>query len=219
MGLRERRGRQDRQDSQARGMGETRVETARGEAARRHLQDVAALRIAVFRDWPYLYAGDPDYERAYLQAYTASPRSVFVLAFDGDRVVGASTGIPLVDDAEAFQLPFRAQGAAVGEVFYFGESVLLPAYRGRGIGHAFFDARESHARALGGFATTAFAAVDHKADDPRRPCGYRGNEAFWAKRGYARQPGLTMQLGWDEIGIGTCDHALTFWTRPLEPER
>ena len=190
-----------------------------GEGARRYLADVAALRIAVFRDWPYLYAGDMDYEHAYLSAYAASPRSVFVLAFDGGRVVGAATGLPLADDAAAFQQPFRAQGLDVGRVFYFGESVLLPAYRGRGIGHAFFDGREAHARALGGFGTTAFAAVDRDGDDPRRPAGHRGNEAFWTKRGYARQPGLTMQLDWDELGVGECAHALTFWTRPLEQAR
>ena len=198
------------------GMSEHRIETVRGEAARRYLADVAALRIAVFRDWPYLYAGDRDYERGYLAAYAASPRSVFVLAFDGGRVVGASTGIPLADDAEAFRQPFRARGLDVGGVFYFGESVLLPEFRGRGIGHAFFDAREAHARALGGFGLTAFAAVDRDDGDPRRPAGHRGNEAFWTKRGYARQADLTMRLDWDEPGIGECAHALTFWTRPLE---
>jgi len=200
-------------------MSEHRIETVRGEAARRYLADVAALRIAVFRDWPYLYAGDPDYEREYLSAYAASPRSVFVLAFDGERVVGAATGIPLADDAAAFRQPFRDHGIDVDEVFYFGESVLLPEFRGRGIGHAFFDGREAHARALGGFAMTAFAAVDRDKSDPRRPAGHRGNEAFWAGRGYARQPGLAMQLEWDELGVGACAHSLTFWTRPLEPVR
>ena len=33
------------------------------------LDDVARLRLAVFRDWPYLYEGDADYERDYLGAY------------------------------------------------------------------------------------------------------------------------------------------------------
>ena len=182
----------------------------------RHLDAVAALRIAVFRDWPYLYAGDLDYERRYLAAYAASPRSVCVLAFDRGRVVGASTGIPLADDAEPFRRPFRDAGRDPGRVFYFGESVLLPAYRGRGIGHAFFDHREAHARALGGFDTTAFCAVDRAPGDPRRPPGHRGNDAFWRGRGYVRQPGLVVQLDWDELGRGEVAHALTFWTRALE---
>ena len=102
-------------------------------------------------------------------------------------------------------------------MFYFGESVLLAGYRGRGIGHAFFDRREAHARALGGFAMTAFAAVDRDPHDPRRPPGHRGNDAFWRGRGYERQPGMSMRLEWDELGVGPRTHALTFWTRPLEP--
>lgn len=182
------------------------------------LGDVARLRMAVFRDWPYLYAGDMEYERGYLATYARSPESVCVLAFDRDAVVGASTGIPLADETPAFQLPFRERDIDVGTVFYCGESVLLPAYRGRGIGHAFFDHREAHARALGRFDWTAFCAVDRDAGDPRRPAHHRGNEAFWQGRGYRRQPDMTMHLDWDEIETGPATHALSFWLRPLERE-
>ena len=192
------------------------LETLPGAALRPHLDAVAALRIAVFRDWPYLYEGDVGYEREYLDAYARSSRSVVVLARDGDRVVGASTGIPLAEDSAEFQAPFLQRGIDVAGVFYCGESVLLPAYRGRGIGHAFFDAREAHARTLGEFGWTAFAAVDRDDADPRRPPGHRGNEAFWAKRGYVRQPGMTMHLHWNEVGIGDVTHPLTFWLRALE---
>jgi GNAT superfamily N-acetyltransferase len=184
-----------------------------GDRARRHLADVAALRIRVFADWPYLYAGDLDYEQDYLAAYAASPRAVFVLALDGERVVGASTGLPLVDEAAAFQAPFLDRGLDPAPVFYFGESVLLPAYRGLGVGHAFFDEREAHARRLGRFRFTAFCAVDRDPDDPRRPPGYRPNDAFWHGRGYARLPGLAVRLAWEEIGRGEIEHALTFWSR------
>lgn len=197
--------------------GEIQVRRLAGDALGPWLDAVARLRIAVFRDWPYLYAGDLDYERGYLQAYARSPDSVFVLAFDGDAVVGASTGLPLADDTDQFQRPFRDAGRAVDDVFYFGESVLLPAYRGRGLGHRFFDEREAHAAALGRFAWTGFCAVDRHPADPRRPAGHRGNEAFWAKRGYLRQPGLTVHLAWQEIGEpAPTDKPLTFWLRPLK---
>lgn len=186
------------------------------DAAR--LAAVARLRIAVFRDWPYLYDGDEAYEARYLETYTRTPRSLFVLALDGDAVVGASTGLPLADEEPAFRAPFEARGLPVREVFYCGESVLLPAFRGRGLGHAFFDAREAHARALGGLRWTAFAAVDRADDDPRRPAGHRGNEAFWTRRGYVRQPGMTLRLAWKEHGAPQeTEKPLTFWLRPLEP--
>lgn len=193
-----------------------RIERVVGADLRRHLDAVAALRIAVFRDWPYLYEGDAAYEREYLDAYAASADSVFVLAFDDDRIVGASTGLPLADDSAEFREPFDAAGIDIHRVFYFGESVLLPAYRGQGVGHAFFDHREAHARGLGHFDLAAFCAVDRDPADPRRPAGHRDNDAFWTKRGYVRQPGMTMRLRWNEIDQGELEHALTFWTRRLD---
>lgn len=194
-----------------------RIQVVRGADIAPYLDDVARLRIAVFADWPYLYQGDAAYERDYLAAYARSADSVFVLAFDGDQVVGASTGLPLLDDAEAFSAPLAAQGLDAAKVFYFGESVLLPGWRGRGIGHAFFDARETHARSLGRFGTTAFCAVDRDRSDPRRPAGHRDNDAFWHKRGYMRRDGLAVTLPWKEPDRGEVSHRLTFWTRPLEP--
>ncbi len=193
------------------------VTTCVGEAVAPYLDDLSRLRTAVFRDYPYLYKGDAAYERDYLSAYARSPRSLFVLAFDGERVVGASSGLPLADDGDPFQRPFREQGMAVDEVFYFGESVLLNAYRGQGLGHRFFDEREAHARRLGGFRCTAFCAVERDADDPRRPPHYRSNDAFWRKRGYRRQETMFCHLDWTEIGdITPTLHRLRFWLRPLD---
>lgn len=191
--------------------------TCTGEAVAPYLRDLARLRTTVFRDYPYLYEGSADYESGYLKAYTRSPRSVFVLALDGDAVVGASTGIPLLDDQPAFHRPFREKGYRLEEVFYFGESVLLREYRGQGIGHRFFDEREAHARRLGGFALTAFCAVERADDDPRRPADYRPNDAFWHKRGYRRQDELFCRLEWTELGdAARSSHLLRFWLRPLE---
>jgi GNAT superfamily N-acetyltransferase len=181
-----------------------------------YLDDVAALRIAVFRDWPYLYAGDRDYERQYLATYAKSARSLFVLAFDGERVIGASTGIPLCDETAAFQQPFEERGIALEDVFYFGESVLLGAYRGQGLGHRFFDEREGYARRLGRFGLTAFCAVERDEADPRRPAGFRGNEVFWTKRGYQRQDDMFCVIDWQEIGAPAASpHRLRFWLRRL----
>ena len=189
-----------------------------GAAIAPYLHAVAQLRIAVFRDWPYLYAGDLDYEKNYLATYAQSPESLFVLAFDGERVIGASTGIPLADETSAFQQPFLDRGIALADVFYFGESVLLREYRGHRLGHCFFDERERYARTLGRFAWTAFCAVERDADDPRRPDAARTNDAFWIKRGYARQDDMFCSLEWQEIDrdIASC-HRLRFWLRALDP--
>lgn len=196
------------------------IRVLRGAEIAPRLHDIARLRIAVFRDWPYLYDGDEAYETRYLETFLRTPDSVLVLALDGGRVVGASTGLPLADEEAAFRSPFEARGIAVDDVFYCGESVLLPEYRGRGLGHRFFDGREAHARALGRFRWTAFAAVDRDGGDPRRPPGHRENDAFWHKRGYERQPGMTMRLAWQEVDEPReSEKSLTFWLRPLQDHR
>lgn len=180
------------------------------------LDDLARLRIAVFREWPYLYDGDLDYEREYLQTYIASCSSLVVVAEDAGRIVGASTAVPLADEDEAFRAPYAAAGIDPDRVFYFGESVLLPEYRGRGIGHRFFDAREAHATALGRFRWTSFCAVVRAGDDPRRPPAYRPLDAFWSARGYRRRGDIVTTIAWKEIGESVAtDKPLVAWLRPI----
>ena len=122
-----------------------RVEARSGESLRAVLPQFAQLRIEVFRDWPYLYDGDFAYEERYLGRFLEAPHHVAICAFDGEALVGASTAAPLASQHEEFAAPFRAAGEAVEDIFYFGESVLKAAYRGRGLGHSFFDGREAHA--------------------------------------------------------------------------
>src|SRR5690606_24691926 len=171
-----------------------------GTEVRHRLDELAALRIRVFRDFPYLYDGDLDYEREYLAKYASSPDSVFVLAVaENGGVVGAATGLPLVDADAEFQQPFVEQGMDPAAVFYFGESVLDRDWRGRGLGHAFFDGREAFA-ASRGFAVTAFCAVVREDDHPARPADYRPLDALWNARGYAPVPQMDTCYHWRDLG-------------------
>ena len=192
-----------------------RVERLTGAALAEALPEVARLRIEVFRAWPYLYDGDAAYEEAYLQPYRESDAAILVGAFDGERLVGAATGTPMEDHAADFAAAFAGQGVALEDVFYCAESVLLPGYRGRGIGHAFFDAREDHARALGR-SYCAFCGVVRPEDHPLRPEGYRPLDPFWRKRGYAPLPGAVAEFSWKDIDQpAETTHALQFWMRRL----
>lgn len=189
-----------------------------GEALDASLDDLARLRIEVFRAWPYLYDGDVDYERRYLQSYKDSPGAILVGAFDSDWLVGAATGTPMTDHADDFAMPLAAHGLDLTQVFYCAESVLLPAYRGRGIGHRFFDIREAHARRLGArFA--AFCAVVRPDDHPLRDQRYRPLDAFWRRRGYSPLEGAVARFAWRDIGEqDETDKSLQVWLRHLEPD-
>lgn len=182
---------------------------------RAHLPDLAALRITVFREWPYLYDGSADYEERYLAPYADSAAALVVGAWDDDRLVGAATATPMEDHAAEFAAPLAAAGIAPGDVCYFGESVLLAAYRGQGIGHAFFDAREAKARALGRrFA--CFCGVIRPADHPLCPADYRPLDPFWRRRGYAPLPGAEARFAWRDIGdAADTDKPMRVWVRDL----
>jgi GNAT superfamily N-acetyltransferase len=179
------------------------------------LDDLAALRIRVFRDWPYLYDGDLDYERRYLQVYPATAGAVVVAAYDGARMVGAATGLPMVNADPEFAAAFDGTGMDLSRLFYCAESVLLPDWRGQGAGHRFFDLREGQARAVGA-SHVCFCSVQRPADHPARPAGYRPLDGFWRKRGYAPLDGVRAQFYWRDIGdTAESPKTLQFWMRAL----
>ena len=186
-----------------------------GDALHAALDDLAALRIAVFAAYPYLYDGSEDYERKYLAEFTASPDAVLVAARDGKRIVGAATASPLAAQDDYIREPFERCGIDHNRVFYFGESVLLPEYRGQGIGHAFFDQREAAALSWGA-SHAAFCAVVRPKDHPERPADYLPLDAFWTRRGYAAVPGLTGTFHWQEHGESEeSGKPMQYWMRAL----
>ncbi|MGN6108509.1 MAG: GNAT family N-acetyltransferase [Kofleriaceae bacterium] len=193
-----------------------RIERVTGRAIERHLDALAALRIAVFREFPYLYEGSLEYEQRYLARYAHSDAAVIVLALDDERVVGASTAMPLVDHSDDAVPPLVRAGYDPATVYYFGESVLDPAYRGRGLGVAFFEQREQRARELG-FRTAAFCAVERPADHPRRPANYRPHDRLWTRRGFVRRAEITTTFSWRDLDeAADSPKQMVFWIKELE---
>jgi GNAT superfamily N-acetyltransferase len=179
------------------------------------LPELARLRIAVFREWPYLYDGSEAYEAAYLEEFMAEAGSVLIVAEVDGQVVGAATASPMSGQKAAFRKPFAARGMDVERLCYFCESVLLADYRGLGIGHGFFDAREQAARQAGATAT-CFCAVVRPHDHPLRPSSPRDLHSFWRARGYAPVDGLTCTFHWKDVDQAEeTSHNMQFWIRPL----
>ncbi len=190
-----------------------RVARLKGAQIEAALGDLAELRVCVFRDFPYLYDGDQAYEQHYMRSYRDNPDATLVVAMDGDRVIGAATGMPLADHADAAQL--TGPVPPVEQIYYCAESVLLPAYRGRGLGHAFFDHREAAARAQG-YAYALFCGVIRPDNHPARPAGYRPLDAFWRKRGYEKVDGAIATFHWKDIDQAVeTPHQLQVWMRAL----
>lgn len=56
---------------------------------------LAAFRLEIFREYPYLYEGEREDELRYLRMYAEKPGAVVILAQESGKVAGAVTGIPL----------------------------------------------------------------------------------------------------------------------------
>lgn len=177
------------------------------------IDDLARLRMAVFAEWPYLYDGDPAYEADYLREFATAPDGILVIAREEGRIVGAATASPMHAQDQEVRAPFEEGPFEPSRLFYFGESVLLPEYRGQGIGHAFFDHREEQAVKCGAGAAT-FAAVVRPPDHPDRPADYRPLNEFWRKRGYAPVEGLISHFEWKDRGDPEATaKPMQFWLR------
>ena len=169
----------------------------------------------MFRDFPYLYDGSLDYEESYLEALIESKDSIIVAAEDDGKIVGSATGSALEGHHQEFAAPFLEHGHDPAKVFYCGESVLLPDYRRRGLGHTFFERREAHAKARG-YEYSAFCGVIRPDNHPLRPATYSPLDTFWKKRGYRKAEGMIAMFRWKDIDQPQeTEHPMQFWIREL----
>jgi GNAT superfamily N-acetyltransferase len=179
------------------------------------LTPLGELRIAVFQDYPYLYEGSLDYEKDYLQTYVAAPESLVFSVWDKGQIVDATTCIPLKDETEEVRRPFEQAGIDVATVFYFGESILLHEYRGRGLGKRFFEARETHAASLRQYRELYFCSVERPGNHPLKPTTYQPLDAFWQSQGYRPSP-LYSFFEWKDIDETTPSaKKMNYWCKKM----
>jgi len=192
------------------------IKALQGKELKEHLAALAALRIEVFRSFPYLYEGTLSYEMDYLEKYVKAERASVFCAFHEDRMIGATTCLPLVEEAQEVKEPFSNFLIPMDQIFYFGESILLLPYRGRGLGHRFFDYREQHVKQYGTYKLVCFCSVIRPANHPEKPSDYRSNNEFWIKRGYTKRNDLVCQMKWPDIGeVEETNKSLEFWLKSL----
>lgn len=175
------------------------INTLTGSEITASLDRLARLRIEVFREYPYLYDGDIGYELRYLREFATAPESVLVTVSDGERLVGAATASPMWAQKPEIRGPLEQRGIDTVNLFYFGGNILLPEYRGRGIGHIFLDRQEEWALRCGA-QSACFVTPIRPANDPDRSPAYRPHHAFWNKRGYAPISGLKCVISWKALG-------------------
>lgn len=193
------------------------IEIIDGPGVVQALDRLAELRVHVFREFPYLYDGDMDYEREYLRSYAESSNAFVVIVKVEGRVVGAASAIPMEEEIASVTTPFLDAGLDPESIVYFGESLLLRDFRGHGVGVRFFTERENWARSLGGRKMVAFCNVLRDEGHPRRPPTWQPLNGFWRRRGFEERPDLETTFEWKDLDEDKASpKRMRFWTKLLE---
>lgn len=192
-----------------------RVFHLQGCDARPHFADMARLRIELFREFPYLYQGDVDYEKAYLETYFSCPETNVLLVYAADAMIGFSTSIPLSSELPEIRAPYERCGLDTAEFLYLGEALLETPFRGQGILRVFHEFHENAARRAGKRFTTLMT-VDRPDDHPLRPAGHTPMDVLLAHFGYEKLPGCAVCMEWHQAD--TCQtelNTLSVWLKEL----
>lgn len=179
------------------------------------LDDVATLRLEIFREYPYLYLGWREDELVYVRTYVEAPDACAILAYDGNAVVGAATGMPLIHEDAQMRDAFAGETFPLNEVYYVGELLFRPGYRNCGLGRKLLARLENHVRSLGSYRRLTCATVERPDDHPLRPRDYIPITRFLARTGFVRLSGVTGHFMWRETDGVERDHCMQFWIKDL----
>lgn len=181
---------------------------------------IAQMRIDEFKNYPYLYHGNLEYEKEYLRGFTLNAHSCLIVACEANKIIGLVTALPLksgaaiVKDTEEL---FTRAGLNSETFFYLGEFIIDKNFRGRGIASQLEKQIITTAKKWQ-FSNVCLATVERRENDPRKPKNYISTDFIWTKLGYT-QTNLATQYHWpmitDENEIQEQNNTLIFWTKVL----
>lgn len=196
--------------------GKLHVDTFTAQAIAQHTDSIVQLSNEIFKGHPYLYDGnDADYTK-HLKSYATSKNAVVSIAFDGTKVIGVATGIPLSEAWGKYQEPFKNKGEDISKIYYLGELLLLPEYRGQGIGQQMVKEVEKYAKEKG-FATITAQAIDEKSLKTPAPSDYYSMTNPLQKLGFKERPEINSVGHWTNVNeTKESPHQMVYWTKSLK---
>lgn len=187
------------------------ITVLRGSEILPYLDQVAKLRIDIFREWPYLYEGDLKTEKNYLKVYADAKDSILVVAEEGNQVIGIAIGVPLNESIELVQDVFREKQVSMENRYYFADAILLKEYRGQNIGLTMIQKFEQAVGELKRYGEIYGFEIVRDENDPRKPEGYRSLDPLWEKLGYGVIPGWEAHVEWLDVGdLEKTSHLMRF---------
>ena len=189
------------------------LEVIGGEKIKDVIDELGIFRISIFKEYPYLYDGNLDYERKYLSRYSNTSDSFLLLARDSQGILGAATGIPLINDEPEFIEPFKDQN--LDEIFYLGELMIRNDNRGQGLGSLLLrnllDLIDKKR-----FKAVCLYTVDRGDNHPLKPESYQSPDSLWRKFGFEKHPSHVVYFSWQDLGnVVETEKPMNEWIKNL----
>lgn len=179
------------------------------------LDDLASLRIKIFREYPYLYDGVREDELKYLRLYMDTPDAFVISVKDAGNMIGAATGVPLRYEQDSLIAPFKGTSYSVDELFYVGELLFYPKYRACGLGIRLLEQVVERVRSLDNYRYLTCATVVRPEQHVLCPENYIKIDRFLARTGFVLLPGVTTSFAWKEADGNNYDHLMQYWIKEL----
>lgn len=180
------------------------------------IDDIARLRISIFREYPYLYDGDKAYEVDYLKKFINTEDSMLVLAFSDEKIVGALTGLPLRYEEPNVREPWIQSNRPIDQLYYFSEGLLRREFRNIGIGRRMFQLAENWVENTHRYEAFTLATVIRSEDHPKKPAHFSSTDRFWEKLGYRKTNDMICTIPWKEVGeVQESPKPLLFWSKNI----
>lgn len=176
----------------------------------------AHIRLTFFNEYPYLYDGTLEASHAYCREVMSYKDAAAIVAYSNNEPIGILTGTSMASYSQHFGEPdaFRAMGIDPNTLYYFGDVIILPEYRGNGLTRCLFQGLESWIVAHG-YVSGCFVTESH-ASHPLKPLGYRELDSLWVALGY-RKTHINAQYEWNTIQPAgpsrKQEHVMPYWVK------
>lgn len=185
------------------------------------INTISDWRIKEFKEYPYLYEGNLEYEKDYSNAYVKTDKSSAAVAYDNDTVVGFLTGIPLIEDKETFpdtEREFVKYGFDPKTFYYFGEIIVDPQYRHKGIASKLFTILENKVSQELGYKNVCFITIEHPENHPLKPTDYQDSSVIWQHLGYEKKD-IKVSIVYPTIqpdgSVQNKENVMVYWVKKL----
>ncbi len=186
-----------------------------------YLDEISYFRIKYFKEFPYLYEGNYDYEKHYLNGFFVDEKSLLLVIKNKDgQLVAVSTSLPLVsksDITDGAPELFNKKGLNPKEFFYYGEVIIKPEFRGIGLSSKIFEIQEKYAK-TNGYRSIALSTVVRSETDQRKPFNHTPHDKIWTKLGF-KKANITTKYNWPTIqGNGQVideTNIMSYWIKDI----